>query len=156
MSPLLEVDGLRTSFSVEAGKFFAVDGVSFALGAGRTLGLVGESGCGKSVTALSIRVSCRRRQGVSPPEIRFDVDSAGSPPRNARASRRPHPMIFQADDLLNPAFTIGEQIAKRIMPWSLSREAARRERSRCCAMSRFQRRCDDYPHRLSAGCASAR
>jgi len=54
MSGLLEVDGLRTSFRVEAGEFSAVDGVSFSLDAGRTLGLVGESGCGKSVTALSI------------------------------------------------------------------------------------------------------
>ena len=51
---LLEVKNLQTHFSVEGGEFRAVDGVSFALDAGRTLGIVGESGCGKSVSALSI------------------------------------------------------------------------------------------------------
>src|SRR5258706_497935 len=54
MSALLEVRGLRTSFATDAGRFNAVDGVSFAIQPGRTLGIVGESGCGKSVTALSI------------------------------------------------------------------------------------------------------
>jgi ABC-type glutathione transport system ATPase component len=54
VSALLEVRNLRTHFAIEGGEFPAVDGVSFALEAGRTLGIVGESGCGKSVTALSI------------------------------------------------------------------------------------------------------
>src|SRR2546430_15626525 len=54
MTALLDVHGLRTAFQTDAGTFNAVDGVSFSLEAGRTLGIVGESGCGKSVTALSI------------------------------------------------------------------------------------------------------
>src|SRR6185437_5161730 len=53
-APLLELRDLRTHFAVDGGEFRAVDGVSFALEAGRTLGIVGESGCGKSVTSLSI------------------------------------------------------------------------------------------------------
>jgi ABC-type dipeptide/oligopeptide/nickel transport system ATPase component len=54
MTPLLDVDGLKTYFATDGGEFRAVDGVSFAIGEGRTLGIVGESGCGKSVTSLSI------------------------------------------------------------------------------------------------------
>src|SRR6202045_3307569 len=64
MSALLEVRALKTFFQVEGGEFPAVDGISFSIDAGRTLGIVGESGCGKSVTALSIKIgrgSCRER-----------------------------------------------------------------------------------------------
>ena len=63
---LLEVEGLRTLFKTDGGEFAAVDGVSFSVAAGRTLAIVGESGCGKSVSALSIMGWCQTRLGVSP------------------------------------------------------------------------------------------
>jgi peptide/nickel transport system ATP-binding protein len=159
MSALLEVDGLRTSFSVEAGKFFAVDGVSFALGAGRTLGLVGESGCGKSVTALSIMGLVPSPAGrIAGGEIRFDgVDLrrlSAAQMRELRGDRIS--MIFQEPmTSLNPAFTIGEQIVEGIMRHrSLSREAAKArtiEMLRHVQIPSAERRFDDYPHRLSGG-----
>src|SRR5262249_46038372 len=72
LSALLEVRNLRTSFAIDAGTFNAVDGVSFALEPGRTLGLVGESGCGKSVTALSIMGLIARPGRVAAGEIVFE------------------------------------------------------------------------------------
>src|SRR5471030_2859248 len=114
MSALLEVRNLQTSFSVEDGEFRAVDGVSFALEPGRTLGLVGESGCGKSVTALSIMGLVPMPPGrVAGGEIlfegrdllRLDADEM----RELRGERIS--MIFQEPmSSLNPAFTVGNQI----------------------------------------------
>jgi peptide/nickel transport system ATP-binding protein len=74
MSALLEVSGLRTSFRLEGGgEFAAVDGVSFSVKSGRTLGIVGESGCGKSVTALSIMGLLPKGQGrIAAGAIRFE------------------------------------------------------------------------------------
>jgi peptide/nickel transport system ATP-binding protein len=68
MTALLEVSGLRTSFKLEGGgEFAAVDGISFSVDSGRTLGIVGESGCGKSVTSLSIMGLLPKGQGAFPP-----------------------------------------------------------------------------------------
>ena len=72
MTVLLEVRNLRTRFATEDGEFTAVDGVSFTLDAGRTLGLVGESGCGKSVTSLSIMGLVPQPPGRVEGEILFD------------------------------------------------------------------------------------
>jgi ABC-type dipeptide/oligopeptide/nickel transport system ATPase component len=66
MTALLEVRDLRTEFGTDAGTFTAVDGVGFEVEAGRTLAIVGESGCGKSVTALSIMGLIPSRRGASP------------------------------------------------------------------------------------------
>jgi peptide/nickel transport system ATP-binding protein len=154
---LLEVRALRTSFAVEAGELSAVDGVSFALDAGRTLAIVGESGCGKSVTALSIMGL------VAPPgrvrgEIRFEgIDLTRLPAaamRELRGNRLS--MIFQEPmTSLNPAFTVGEQIIEGILRHrSLSRAAARErtiEMLRRVHIPSPERRFDDYPHRLSGG-----
>ena len=108
--PLLEVDGLKVSFETEDGLLHAVDGVSFQVAAGRTLGIVGESGCGKSVTASSIL-----RLVPSPPgrirggEIRFaGTDILGLTSKelsNIRGNQIS--MIFQ-DPMtsLNPVFTV--------------------------------------------------
>ena len=72
MAALLEVRDLRTSFAVEGGEFRAVDGVSFSIDPGRTLGLVGESGCGKSVAALSLMGLVPQPPGrIESGEIRF-------------------------------------------------------------------------------------
>ena len=91
MAALLEVDGLRTCFAVEAGEFAAVDGVSFALDAGCTLGLVGESGCGKSVTALSIMGLVPQPPGrIAGGAILFEgTDLLRLPPSELRELRDP-------------------------------------------------------------------
>src|SRR5205814_3448708 len=97
LSALLEVRGLRTSFTLDAGTFDAVDGVSFSLDAGRTLGLVGESGCGKSVTALSIMGLIARPGRIAGGEIDFEgMDLVRLPPARMRDVRGDRiSMIFQ-------------------------------------------------------------
>jgi len=156
---LLEVRNLSTHFSVEGGEFRAVDGVSFALEAGRTLGIVGESGCGKSVSALSIMGLVPRPAGkIAGGEILFDGNDllkfSAAQLRALRGDRIS--MIFQEPmSSLNPAFTIGEQIAEVLLQ---HRKIGRQEaKDRAIAMLRKVRipspelRYDDYPHRLSGG-----
>ncbi|MCC6193473.1 MAG: ABC transporter ATP-binding protein [Burkholderiales bacterium] len=155
---LLEVRDLRTHFVTDDGEFAAVDGVSFALDEGRTLGLVGESGCGKSVTSLSI-------MGLVPPpgriaggavlfEGRDLVAVAAAQMRELRGNRIS--MIFQEPmTSLNPAFTVGEQVAEVILR---HRGTSKAEAAQAAlAMLRKVRipspeeRYHDYPHRLSGG-----
>ena len=156
MSPLLEVRGLRTSFPTDTGTVVAVDGVSFTLEPGRTLGIVGESGCGKSVTALSImRLAARARiEG----EILFEGrDLLGLAPREMRDVRGDRiSMIFQEPmTSLNPAFTIGEQIVEGILRHrAVGRKEAREqaiEVLRRVRMPSAERRFDEHPHQLSGG-----
>src|SRR5579864_4127115 len=111
---LLEIDGLKVGFDTEAGLLRAVDGVSFSIKKGETLGLVGESGCGKSVTATSIL-----RLVPSPPgrilggEIRFNGTDLLQLPREKLPEIRGKniAMVFQ-DPMtsLNPVFTIEKQM----------------------------------------------
>jgi peptide/nickel transport system ATP-binding protein len=158
MSVLLDVRDLRTHFATEDGEFAAVDGVSFTLDAGRTLGLVGESGCGKSVTSLSIMGLVPQPPGRVEGEIFFDGEDLlrmpASEMRELRGNRLS--MIFQEPmTSLNPAFTIGEQIAETILR---HRKTGRAE-AKSMAIEMLDRvriptpaqRFDDYPHRLSGG-----
>ncbi len=159
MTPLLEVRDLRTTFAGESGEFTAVDGVSFAIAPGRTLGIVGESGCGKSVTALSIMGLIPQPPGrIAGGEILFEgtdllkLDAAAM--RELRGDRIS--MIFQEPmTSLNPAFTVGEQIAEVLLRHR--RLTAREARAQAIEMLRRvripspERRYDDYPHRLSGG-----
>ena len=117
-APLLEVDGLKTHFFTRDGVVRAVDGVSFAIQPGETLALVGESGCGKSVTSLSIL-----RLIASPPgrtvagAIRFNGrDLLGlSEPEMRKVRGNEISMIFQEPmTSLNPVFTVGNQIAEAV------------------------------------------
>ncbi len=150
---LLEVRGLRTQF----GEFRAVDGVGFTLETGKTLGIVGESGCGKSVTALSIMGLIPRPAGqVAAGEILFDdrdlLQLSTDEMRELRGDRIS--MIFQEPmSSLNPAFTIGEQIAESLLRHRpVSREQARKRAIEMLERVRIpspERRYDDYPHRLS-------
>jgi oligopeptide transport system ATP-binding protein len=156
---LLEVSDLRTHFFTREGVVRAVDGISFSVEPGRTLGLVGESGCGKSVTALSI-------MGLLPkPPARVVGGSVHFEGRDlARLSERELEdvrgreiaMIFQ-DPMtsLNPTLTIGTQITETMRRHlGLSRGAARQ---RAIALldevhiPRAAERLDDYPHRFSGG-----
>ena len=159
MTALLDVRDLRTYFAIEGGEFAAVDGVSFTLDGGHTLGLVGESGCGKSVTALSIMGLVPRPPGrIAGGEILFEgedlLQMAPSAMRELRGNRIS--MIFQEPmTSLNPAFTVGDQIAEVILRHRKVTKAQADERA--LAMLRRVRipspeeRFHDYPHRLSGG-----
>src|SRR5438128_3636877 len=119
MIALLEVKNLKTYFAVEGGTLHAVDGVSFSLEAGRTLGIVGESGCGKSVTALSIMGLVPQPPGrIAGGEILFEgADLLKLPEERLRELRGERmAMVFQEPmSSLNPAFTVGEQIAEMVL-----------------------------------------
>jgi peptide/nickel transport system ATP-binding protein len=159
LSALLEVHELRTHFAVEGGEFRAVDGISFTLATGRTLGIVGESGCGKSVTALSIMGLVPQPPGrIAGGEIRLEgvdlLELSGAAMRELRGNRIS--MIFQEPmTSLNPAFTVGEQIVEGILCHRrVSRDAAKAhalEMLRRVRIPSPERRFDDYPHRLSGG-----
>jgi peptide/nickel transport system ATP-binding protein len=160
MTALLEVTGLRTSFRLErGGEFHAVDGVSFSIQPGRTLGIVGESGCGKSVTSLSIMGLLPKGQGrVSAGSIRFDGrDLAALAPDEMRALRGDRmAMIFQEPmTSLNPAFTIGDQLIEGIRVHRAINAAQARERAiemlRRVRIPSPEVRIDEYPHKLSGG-----
>src|SRR5450432_1575613 len=158
MAALLDVRGLATSFATEDGTANAVDGVSFTLEAGRTLGLVGESGCGKSVTALSIMGLIAAPGRVAAGQILFEgIDLLRLAPREMRDIRGNRiAMIFQEPmTSLNPAFTIGEQIVEGILRHRrIGREAAKRQAIEMLEHVRMPlpaKRFDDHPHRLSGG-----
>ena len=159
MTPLLEVRDLRTDFHTDDGVFRAVDGVSFSIDKGRSLGVVGESGCGKSVTALSIMGLVPQPPGkIASGEILFEgVDLLQLPPAAMRDRRgNQMAMIFQEPmTSLNPAFTIGDQIVEGLLRHrNLERGAAREhaiEMLRRVRMPSPAARYDDFPHRLSGG-----
>mgnify|MGYP001092505311 CR=1 FL=1 len=155
--PLLAVRDLRLHFSLPAGRLQAVGGVSFELFPGETLGLVGESGCGKTVTAqaiLRLLPDTAEVQG----EILFEGEDLLSLPaerlRRLRGNRIA--MIFQEPmTALNPVFTVGEQIAEVLMVHrGLSRAPALEEAARALArvgLADAPRRLKQYPHQLSGG-----
>jgi oligopeptide/dipeptide ABC transporter ATP-binding protein len=156
---ILEIAALRTHFFTRDGIVRAVDGVSLRLGRGETLGVVGESGCGKSVTALSIL-----RLIPSPPgrivggTIRFQgrnlLELGEDEMRRLRGNEIS--MIFQEPmTSLNPVLTIGRQIAETLMlHQGLSRRAAfdrAVEMLRLVRIPEAERRIRQYPHELSGG-----
>ena len=157
--PLLDVRGLRTYFHVMDGTVKAVDGVDFAIPRGGTVGLVGESGCGKSVTAHSIMRLIDIPPGeIAAGEIWFDgVDLLKLPKDKMRHVRGGEiAMIFQEPmTSLNPVFTIGNQITEAIRLHNkvTGKEAAERaiESLRLVGVSAPERRVKQYPHELSGG-----
>jgi peptide/nickel transport system ATP-binding protein len=160
MSALLEIRDLKTLFAVEGGgEFPAVDGISLSLEAGHTLGIVGESGCGKSVTALSIMSLVPQPPGrIAGGEILFEgVDLLKLPPAAMRELRGDRiAMIFQEPmTSLNPAFTVGDQIVEGIRRHrSMSRDDAKALAVEMLARVHIpapEQRFDDYPHKLSGG-----
>jgi peptide/nickel transport system ATP-binding protein len=159
MPDLLQVQNLKTSFFTPEGEVRAIDGVSFEIGEGKTLGLVGESGCGKSVTSLSIM-----RLIPSPPgkivggEIFYRgrdlLKLNNEEMRKIRGNEIS--MIFQEPmTSLNPVFTVGNQIGEAI---KLHQGLGKREtRQKTIDMLRLvkiadpESRVDSYPHQLSGG-----
>ncbi len=158
MPHLLEVENLQTHFFTRAGVVKSVDGVSFHVGRGELLGLVGESGCGKSVTALSLMRLVAAPGRIVGGEIWFDgKDLLALSEREMREMRGDDiAMIFQ-DPMtsLNPVYTVGEQIAEAIrLHRKLGRKAARAaaiEAMREVSIPDPARRYTDYPHQLSGG-----
>ena len=158
MTHLLEVNHLQTHFPTRAGLVRAVNDVSFYLDRGELLGLVGESGCGKSITALSVMRLIAPPGKIFGGQITFDgKDLLKLSEAEMRAMRGDDiAMIFQ-DPMtsLNPVYTVGEQIAEALrLHRKLSRKAAREAAiaaMREVAIPDPARRVDDYPHQLSGG-----
>ncbi len=156
--PTLQVEDLRTHFFTKAGMVRAVDGVSFAVGAGRVLGLVGESGSGKSVTGLSI-------MGLVDPPGRIvggrvllrGEDLVSLPPKRLRAIRGSRvAMIFQDPMMtLNPVLRIDTQMIEAIRAHEPVDKATARERARAALLkvgiAAPEQRLQAYPHQLSGG-----
>ncbi|WP_309888666.1 ABC transporter ATP-binding protein [Archangium sp.] len=157
--PLLDVRGLKTQLSLEEGPVLAVDDVSFSIPPGGTLGVVGESGCGKSLTALSVMGLVPAPPGrVVGGHIRFrGEDLLALPEEKLRRVRGRHlSMVFQEPmTSLNPVYTVGEQIAEGVrLHQGLSRAAAREhsvEMLRRVGIPAPEQRVDSYPHQLSGG-----
>ena len=157
--PLLEVRNLRTFFDTDRGLFRAVDGISFSVHKSQTIGLVGESGCGKSVTSLSIMGLVPSPPGrVEGDGIVFegrDVLRVSAQERRAlRGSKMS--MIFQEPmTSLNPVHTVGRQITEAIRAHvDLSPRSARERAIQMLELVRIPSpadRFDDFPHRLSGG-----
>jgi peptide/nickel transport system ATP-binding protein len=156
-TPLLDVSGLSVRFDTDDGAVHAVDGLGYTLGAGEVLGLVGESGCGKSVSALSLL-------GLLPPTARVTgealfegVNVLDVPARQLRRIRgKEISFVFQEPmTSLNPVFTVGKQISEVLRRHlELSSKEARKRTVELLKLVRIpaaERRVDEYPHQLSGG-----
>ncbi|WP_066252965.1 ABC transporter ATP-binding protein [Neobacillus drentensis] len=157
--PLLEIKELKTHFNTERGRVTAVDGISFHLEEGEILGVVGESGCGKSVTSQSIlRLFDEKYTVKYDGEILLNGLDLLKLPMSKMQKLRGNDvsMIFQ-DPLssLNPVYTIGYQIAESVMlHQKLSKKAAYEravEMLRLTGIPAPEKRVNDYPHQLSGG-----
>ncbi|HEX5015302.1 MAG TPA: ABC transporter ATP-binding protein [Candidatus Limnocylindrales bacterium] len=158
--PLLEVNGLRTSFYTRDGVVHAVDGINFHVDAGEIMGLVGESGCGKSVTSLSILRLVAQPGRIEAGEVLFDgtdlLKVSEHDMRKIRGDRIS--MIFQQPtSSLNPVWDVGTQIEEVLrIHRGMTEKAAR---SRAADMLRMvgipdpERRLKNYPHEMSGGMA---
>ncbi len=155
---LLRIEGLRTSFFTGEGEVRAVDGVDLEIARGETLGLVGESGCGKSVTALSIlRLVPPPGRIVGGRILLEGTDLLALPEREMRRIRGGRiAMVFQEPmTSLNPVFTVGSQVSEAIRAHrKCSRREARDRAVELLARVRIPAPADrsrEYPHRLSGG-----
>ncbi|UYQ72532.1 ABC transporter ATP-binding protein [Pelagibacterium flavum] len=162
--PLLEVTGLKTSFSTPRGVVRSVDDVSFSIPAGKTLGVVGESGSGKSVTSLSImRLVGRGGGSIDEGSIRFN--KPGKPGIDIRALNEAEMRAVRGNDIamifqepmtsLDPVWSIGAQIIEAIrLHQKVSKKEAREkaiEMLRLVGIPAPENRVDDFPHQLSGG-----
>ena len=158
-APLLTIEGLKTHFATDEGMVHAVDGVDLVIGRGETLGVVGESGCGKSVTALSVMKLVQMPPGLIAGgrilwEGRDLVPLEQSAMRAIRAKQIA--MVFQEPmTSLNPVYSVGEQIAETIrLHEKLGRRAALEKTVEMLRLVRIpnpERRVGDYPHQFSGG-----
>jgi peptide/nickel transport system ATP-binding protein/oligopeptide transport system ATP-binding protein len=158
VGPLLEIQGLRTHFFTQDGTVKAVDGVTFEIGHGQTLGVVGESGCGKSITSLSVMRLIERPGKIVAGQILLNGENllarSNEEMRDIRGDQVS--MIFQEPmTSLNPVFTCGEQIAEAVQQHTASsqREAWARavEMLSLVGIPDAKQRAREYPHQLSGG-----
>ena len=156
---ILEVQGLKTWFHTDAGLSKAVNNVSFSVEKGKTLGIVGESGCGKSITSLSIMGLVQMPPGeIAGGKILFDgedlLEKSDDEMRTIRGKKIA--MIFQEPmTSLNPVFTIGQQLIETLMLHEkLTKQQAREkgiEMLKLVKIPLAEKRFDEYPHQLSGG-----
>jgi len=157
---LIEVKNLKVHFYTDAGVVKAVDDVSFSIGAGKTLGVVGESGCGKSITSLSIMQLIETPPGkIAGGEILYRgenlLEKTADEMRKIRGNKIA--MIFQEPmTSLNPVFTVGQQIIEAIMihETGITKKQAREKAIDMLRMVKIplpEKRIDEYPHQLSGG-----
>ena len=156
---LLQIKGLKTHFATDEGMVHAVDGVDLHIDRGETLGVVGESGCGKSVTAMTImKLLAMPPARIVAGEILWQgrdlVPLSATEMRNIRAKQIA--MVFQEPmTSLNPVYTVGEQVAEVIrLHEPLSRRAAMDRATEMLQLVQIpnpQRRVHDYPHQFSGG-----
>ena len=164
--PLLEISGLKTVFPTDDGIVNAVNDVSFEIGRGQTVGVVGESGCGKSITGLSLLQLVPSPGHIEAGEIRFYRDSDAEPLDIAQVSPKSELMrqirgneiaiIFQEPmTSLNPVYTVGNQIAEAIiLHQQVDKQTARERAIEMIARVGIPapaQRVDEYPHQLSGG-----
>jgi len=158
MAPLLDVRDLRTTFKTDDGLVGAVDGVSFSIEPGQVLGIVGESGCGKSVTCLTVMGLNDPRVATSTGEVLFrGEDLLTTSPKRLREIRGNEiAMIFQ-DPMtsLNPVHKIGKQLEEAALLHNDMTKKEARARSiemlEVVGIPHATRRVDDYPHQFSGG-----
>ena len=155
---LLEVKNLETTFFTKAGALKAVDNVSFNVEKAKTLGIVGESGCGKSVTSFSIMRLLDKPGEVTGGQVYFDgVDLTKIPEEEMRKYRGKRiAMIFQEPmTALNPVLTIGFQIMEQVLTHNKISQKVARDRAiellQLVGIPSPQKRVDTYPHQLSGG-----
>jgi peptide/nickel transport system ATP-binding protein len=159
MTDLLSIQGLRTVFRNAGGDVPAVDGVSLSVARGRTLGIVGESGCGKSMLSLSVMRLVPQPGRIAAGQVMFDGrDLLGLSASEMRAIRgRRIAMIFQEPmTSLNPVFTVGDQITEAMRAHDRGASAGALKSRAIEALGRVRipapaRRFDEYPHQMSGG-----
>jgi peptide/nickel transport system ATP-binding protein/oligopeptide transport system ATP-binding protein len=158
-SALLSIEGLRTRFRTAMGEIAAVDGVSLSVARGKTLGIVGESGCGKSMLSLSIMRLVPQPGRISDGRVMFDgtdlLSLSAEAMRGIRGKRIG--MIFQEPmTSLNPVFSVGDQITEAIRAHDKAASKADLRARAIAALDRVRipaaaRRLDEYPHQMSGG-----
>jgi peptide/nickel transport system ATP-binding protein/oligopeptide transport system ATP-binding protein len=159
MTDLLTIEGLRTTFRTQNGEIAAVDGVDLSVAKGRTLGIVGESGCGKSILSLSVMRLVPPPGRIAAGRISFDgrnlLELSAGEMRGLRGNRIA--MIFQEPmTSLNPVFTAGDQITEAMRAHDRAASSADLRARAIAALSRVripapERRFDEYPHQMSGG-----
>ena len=157
-SPIIEVKQLRTSFQTDDGSIPVVNSIDFHVMPGEVLGVVGESGCGKSVTSLSIMGLVEARTGKVEGEILFKGDNLANASEKKMRKIRGNEiaMIFQEPmTSLNPVFTIGQQLTESLRvhrKWGKKQAAVRAvEMLKLVGLGRAEELLKQYPHQLSGG-----
>ncbi len=158
-TPLLQIEGLRTVFKATHGDVPAVDGVSLSVARGQTLGIVGESGCGKSMLSLSVMRLVPPPGRIAAGRVLFEGRDLAALPapamRDIRGDRIA--MIFQEPmTSLNPVFTVGDQITEAMRAHDRGASRAQLKARAIAALDRVRipaaaRRFEDYPHQMSGG-----